>query len=84
MPLTVTMEPLEPGQETLAPELAAGLEDELAVTTVVLTTVVVAIDWEEAPAEEAIIEEDEDTGTDAILAPQTPPLDLGAPTPLFK
>lgn len=44
MPLTVTMELLEPGQETLAPELAAGLEDELAVTTVVLTTVVVATD----------------------------------------
>jgi hypothetical protein len=38
------VEPLEPGQETPAAGLAAELEDELVVMTVVLTTVVVAID----------------------------------------
>ena len=101
------VEPLEPGHEALAAGLAAELdeeaveleeeatelEEEPAVTTVVLTTVVVATaDVEEvvATAEEEELADDvdatgdEDTGTDAILAPQTLLLELGAPRPFFK
>ena len=101
------VEPLEPGHEALAAGLAAELdeeaveleeeatelEEEPAVTTVALTTVVVATaDVEEvvATAEEEELADDvdatgdEDTGTDAILAPQTLLLELGAPRPFFK
>jgi hypothetical protein len=101
------VEPLEPGHEALAAGLAAELdeeavelegeaielEEEPAVTTVVLTTVVVATaDVEEvvATAEEEELADDvdatgdEDTGTDAILAPQTLLLELGTPRPFFK
>ena len=74
-------------------EEAAELEEEPAVTTVVLTTVVVATaDEEEAVAtveEEELADDvdatgDEETGTDAILAPQTLLLELGTPRPFFK
>lgn len=98
--MAVIVEPLEPGHEALAAGLAAELEEEAteleeepAVTTVVLTTVVVATaDVEEvvATAEEEELADDvdatgdEDTGTDAILAPQTLLLELGAPRPFFK
>ena len=92
------VEPLEPGHEALAAGLAAELdeeaveleeeaaelEEEPAVTTVVLTTVVVATAEEEELAEDVDATGDEDTGTDAILAPQTLLLELGAPRPFFK
>ena len=78
------VEPLEPGHETLAAGLAAELEEEAAVTTVVLMTVVVATAEEEELAEDVDATGDEDTGTDAILAPQTLLLELGAPRPFFK
>ena len=85
------VEPLEPGHEALAAGLAAELEEEAteleeeaAVTTVVLTTVVVATAEEEELAEDVDATGDEDTGTDAILAPQTLLLELGAPRPFFK
>jgi hypothetical protein len=87
----VIVEPLEPGHEALAAGLAAELEEEAteleeeaAVTTVVLTTVVVATAEEEELAEDVDATGDEDTGTDAILAPQTLLLELGAPRPFFK
>jgi hypothetical protein len=89
--LAVIVEPLEPGHEALAAGLAAELEEEAteleeeaAVTTVVLTTVVVATAEEEELAEDVDATGDEDTGTDAILAPQTLLLELGAPRPFFK
>ena len=92
------VEPLEPGHEALAAGLAAELdeeaveleeeaaelEEEPAVTTVVLTTVVVATAEEEELAEDVDATGDEDTGTDAILAPQTLLLELGAPRPFFR
>ena len=78
------VEPLEPGQEALAAGLAAELEEEAAVITVVLMTVVVATAEEEELAEDVDATGDEDTGTDAILAPQTLLLELGAPRPFFK
>lgn len=93
------VEPLEPGHEALAAGPAAELEEEAteleeeaaeleegaAVTTVVLTTVVVATaEEEEELAEDVDATRDEDTGTDAILAPQTLLLELGAPRPFFK
>ena len=78
------VEPLEPGHEALAAGRAAELEEEAAVTTVVLTTVVVATAEEEELAEDVDATGDEDTGTDAILAPQTLLLELGAPRPFFK
>jgi hypothetical protein len=95
--LAVMVEPLEPGHEALAAGLAAELdedvveleeeatelEEEPAVTTVVLMTVVVATEEEEL-AEDVDATGDEDTGTDAILAPQTLLLELGAPRPFFK
>jgi hypothetical protein len=94
----VIVEPLEPGHEALAAGLAAELdeeavelegeaielEEEPAVTTVVLTTVVVATAEEEELAEDVDATGDEDTGTDAILAPQTLLLELGTPRPFFK
>jgi hypothetical protein len=94
----VIVEPLEPGHEALAAGLAAELdeeateleeeatelEEEPAVTIVVLTTVVVATAEEEELAEDVDATGDEDTGTDAILAPQTLLLELGAPRPFFK
>lgn len=89
--MAVIVEPLEPGHEALAAGLAAELEEEAteleeeaAVTTVVLTTVVVATAEEEELAEDVDATGDEDTGTDAILAPQTLLLELGAPRPFFK
>jgi enoyl-CoA hydratase/carnithine racemase len=94
----VIVEPFEPGHEALAAGLAAELdeeateleekatelEEEPAVTIVVLTTVVVATAEEEELAEDVDATGDEDTGTDAILAPQTLLLELGAPRPFFK
>jgi hypothetical protein len=80
----VIVELLEPGHEALAAGLAAELEEEPAVTTVVLTTVVVATAEEDELADDVDATGDEDTGTDAILAPQTLLLELGAPRPLFK
>jgi hypothetical protein len=65
-------------------EEATELEEEPAVTIVVLTTVVVATAEEEELAEDVDATGDEDTGTDAILAPQTLLLELGAPRPFFK
>jgi hypothetical protein len=62
--------PLEPGHEALA----LGL----AVTTVVLTT------GEEERVDDVDTIEDEATDTFAILAPQTLPLENGAPIPFFK
>lgn len=57
--------PLKAGHETLAPVgVAAGVE---GVSVVVETVVVVVMGTEEG------------IGTVAILAPQTPPLELGAP-----
>ena len=82
--MAVIVEPLEPGHEALAAGLAAELEEEAAVTTVVLTTVVVATAEEEELAEDVDATGDEETGTDAILAPQTLLLELGAPRPFFK
>jgi hypothetical protein len=76
--------PFELGHEALAAGLAAKLAEELAVTTVVLTTVVVATAGEEERAEDMDATEDDATGTDAILAPQTLLLELGAPRPFFK
>jgi hypothetical protein len=80
----VIVEPLEPGHEALAAGLATELEEGAAVTTVVLTTVVIATAEEEELAEDVDATGDEDTGTDAILAPQTLLLELGAPRPFFK
>ena len=96
--MAVIVEPLKPGHEALAAGLAAELEEEAteleeeateleegaAVTTVVLTTVVIATAEEEELAEDVDATGDEDTGTDAILAPQTLLLELGAPRPFFK
>ena len=89
--MAVIVELLEPGHEALAAGLAAELEgeaieleEEPAVTTVVLTTVVVATAEEDELADDVDATGDEDTGTDAILAPQTLLLELGAPRPLFK
>lgn len=75
---------MEPGHEALAAGLAAELEEEPAVTTVVLTTVVVATAEEDELADDVDATGDEDTGTDAILAPQTLLLELGTPRPFFK
>lgn len=74
----------EPGHEALAAGLAAEPAEKLAVTTVVRTTVVVAKTGEEERAEDVDATEDDATGTDAILAPQTLLLELGAPRPFFK
>jgi hypothetical protein len=62
LPLIEMLWPLEPGQITLA----AGLADDVAVTTVVERTVVVEAAWEEIAA--AAAEVDAATEDDAAAA----------------